>query len=74
MEMKNQPCPEEWMLVESETYTFCEVLREIYKMTDDEEIRIKLRIAVSMVKELAYRLRRHEPKYLETLYDKKGDK
>jgi hypothetical protein len=69
--MKFEPCPEEWMLAESKVYTFCEVLREIYKMTDDQEIKTKLRIAVSMVKEMAYRLRNHEPKYLESMYGQK---
>lgn len=41
-------------------YTPCEVLRQIYAMTDDPEIKMKVRIASTMAKSMASRLTKHE--------------
>jgi hypothetical protein len=37
-------------------YTICQFLRDIYHMTDDEEIRMKCRIGVTMTKAMNQRL------------------
>jgi hypothetical protein len=37
--------------------TICQVLREIYHMTEDEVIRYKCRVAVTMAKRMAGKLR-----------------
>jgi hypothetical protein len=42
--------------------TPCEVLRQVYAMTDNPEIRMKLRIATSMCKSMATRLTTYEGK------------
>jgi len=41
-------------------YTVCEILREIYRATDDPEIQLKCRMAVSMSKKMAVRISHYE--------------
>jgi len=50
------PCPEEWILLESPKWTICQSLYEIYKLTTDPKAKILIRIAVTMAKKMSDRL------------------
>lgn len=43
--------------------TICNTLREIYRMTDDSEIRLKCRIAFSMGKAMSQKLAWYQENY-----------
>ncbi len=58
-----EPEVEERMTHISKRYTPCEVLRQIYGMTDDPEIRLKLRVATTMCKSMAERIRKYEGRW-----------
>ena len=57
-----EPVPEEKMLNEryKNHYTICETLREIYLMTEDEEIRYKCRLAMTMAKKMQDKLKKYK--------------
>lgn len=56
-----EPCPIEWMgIVKDEPNTICHVLREIYRDTTDEKIRLKCRIAMAMAKKIVNKLREYK--------------
>jgi len=40
-------------------HTICQFLRDIYALTDDEEIRLKCRIGLSMTKSMHERLKKY---------------
>lgn len=50
--MSVEPCPEHWMSPPEEESDICTVLRAIYNATQDEEIRLKARIATTMAKKM----------------------
>lgn len=50
---KMKPIGEKYMFYSSKRYTLCQMLREIYQLTDDPEIRLKCRIASRMAKCMA---------------------
>lgn len=77
---KHEPVPAAKMLDRCEYYTPCEVLREIYSAVseapswvDKKEVMLKLRLVSAMAKAVTGRLYRHEPNYLEELFDKTKD-
>jgi hypothetical protein len=39
-------------------HTICQFLRDIYSMTDDEEVKLKARVAMSMAKSMHEKLKR----------------
>ena len=41
-------------------HSICETLREIYTSTDDEEIKLKCRLATSMAKAMQNRLKKYK--------------
>lgn len=41
-------------------HTICQVLRDIYQMTYDEEIRVKCRTAMAMAKKMHNRLKKYK--------------
>ena len=43
-------------------HTVCETLREIYKMTDNEEIKYKCRVAMAMTKKMHEKLKEYAQK------------
>lgn len=59
------PCPIEWMEKENPRYTICEILRDIYKATDDKKIKLKARIAMLMAKKMNDRLISYKDKMQE---------
>lgn len=46
-------------------FTICEKLREIYLLTDNEEIRLKCRIAMAMSKSMHERLKKYKQDTME---------
>ena len=55
------PCPEEWMTMENPQWSICQALREIWQRTDNPEIRIRTRIAVTMAKKMQRKLMKYDP-------------
>ena len=55
-----EPTKEKDMTFVSKHYTVCEVLREIYKETDSESIKMKCQIASTMAKSMAARITKYE--------------
>ena len=54
--MKHQPVPEADMEVVSPRYSICEVIRGIYKSTDDPKIKTECRIATAMAKAMSKKI------------------
>jgi hypothetical protein len=52
-EDRMKPINERYMIYSSKRYTICQMLREIYQLTDNPEIRLKCRIASRMSKCMA---------------------
>lgn len=50
---------------ENPRYTICEILRDIYKATDDKKIKLKARIAMLMAKKMNDRLISYKDKMQE---------
>jgi hypothetical protein len=50
------PCPISQMTTRGRPNTVCDVLRKIYSMTDNEEIKLLARIATTMTRKMDYRL------------------
>jgi hypothetical protein len=48
-----KPIDKKYMTFKGKIYTPCEVLREIYKLTDNPEIKLRCRIISRMVKVMA---------------------
>lgn len=51
-----EPCREELMMKHHMENTLCAVLREIYCLTDNEEVKYKARVAMTMAKKMDYQL------------------
>lgn len=54
-----EPVPEEEMARISFHYTVCEILREIYRATNDPEIKLKCRMASKLAKVMAGIITKH---------------
>lgn len=56
---KHQPVPEKTMDISNYEghHSICQTLRDIYHMTDNEDIKLKCRIAVSMAKSMQKKLK-----------------
>lgn len=67
---KHNPVNHEQMLWASPNFSICQVLREIYHSTEDEEIRYKCRLAVSMAKSMTARLELYKKDWHEGYWDK----
>ena len=55
-----EPAPEEHMNIISGRLTCCEILREIYRATDNPEIKMKCRVATTIAKSMAARITKYE--------------
>jgi hypothetical protein len=53
---KNEPYPIEQMSFRNPENTICELLRKTYKLTDNDQIRTNIRIAMTMAKKMGDRL------------------
>lgn len=56
----HEPCPEEDMRKKVRVNTICSVLRQIYRRTDDEEIRLMTRVATTMAKKMSNKLEQYK--------------
>ena len=66
-----EPAPE-WMMEKEgrgDGDTVCQVIREIYHLTGDEEIRMKCRVAVAMAKRMAGKLKWYKENKLFGILD-----
>ena len=66
---KHDPVPESWMMHKSPQCTVCQILRDIYRLTEDKEIRLKCRIATSMAKSMDKKLAENNHEYAKDFYD-----
>jgi hypothetical protein len=57
-----EPVPEEKMIRHGnpKTNSICQLLREIYWMTEDQEIKLKLREATAMAKAMYFKLKEYK--------------
>lgn len=69
---KYDPCPVEWMNAKNPRFTLCEVIREIYHITDDAKIKMLCRIATNMAKSMNHKLMEYNTKWQEQ-WDGKTD-
>lgn len=70
--IKHKPCD---MALIEKTYpewTICEMLRSIYRRTDDPETQVMIRIAVSMAKAMDSRLTFYSKTWQEGFWDPRG--
>ena len=63
---KVAPVPERKMLKDRYAghHTICEVLREIYLASNDEDIKLKTRVAMAMAKKMHNRLKTYKDQYI----------
>ena len=54
---KHKPISEKWMIRNVPEGTICQILRDIYFLSDNEDIKLKSRIAMSMAKSMAKKLK-----------------
>ncbi|HUT63435.1 MAG TPA: hypothetical protein VMZ04_05710 [Anaerolineae bacterium] len=58
--MAHEPFPEDKMNKINKADTICATLRDIYNLTDNEEIKILSRIATTMAKKMNAKLERYK--------------
>jgi hypothetical protein len=66
---KHKPVSRETMNWISPKYSICQTLREIYHKTEDDEIKYKCRIAVSMAKAMSKKLNELNPNWKSAFWD-----
>ena len=59
------------MLRNWDRYSLCQTLRETYRMTTDENIRLNLRIAMSMAKAMDRKLKEYNADWANDFWEKK---
>lgn len=55
----DDPCPEDHMLGKNTGRFICHVLRQIYQVTNDPEVRLRARIATTMARKMIVKLEEH---------------
>jgi hypothetical protein len=74
----HEPCSEEHMGLVWPEFTICQLMRNIYHLTDDEEIRLLCRIGQTMAKKMDAKLRQYKADWAEGFwpepYQAKGEK
>ena len=70
---RHEPIAESEMIVASPRNSICETLRGIYHSTEDPEIRLKLREAVSMAKAMSAKLSEKKPNWYWNFWDLNPD-
>jgi hypothetical protein len=66
---RHEPISEEAMKWVSQQHTICETLREAYHLIDNEEARLKLRIATSMAKSMTAKLSEYKRNWRNGFWD-----
>lgn len=67
---KHEPVSDDQMLWVSPNNSICQVLRDIYHSTEDEEIRLKCRVATAMAKSMTAKLEDYKKNWAEHFWDK----
>jgi hypothetical protein len=67
--MKHEPCAIYLMEKHYPEYTICEVLRKIYRATDNPHIEVLCRIAVTMAKKMSSKLDNYKAEWAEDFWD-----
>ena len=67
---KHEPIHEGFMLRKYPRNTLCQLARDTYKLTDDPQIKLNLRIMVSMGKAMVQKLREYNAKWDEDFWDR----
>lgn len=65
-EMEKEELSTEWEMDRTRYlghHTICQTLRDIYHMTDNEELKLKCRLAMSMAKAMNEKLKWYKEKY-----------
>lgn len=57
---KHEPIHEGFMLRKNRKFTICELLRQTYWASDDPQVKLNIRIAVSMAKSMTRKLRKYK--------------
>ncbi len=68
---KHEPVPKEAMRWQSSQHTICQVLRDIYFKTKDEDIKLKCRLATAMAKAMDKKLKEYNKDWREGFYDRR---
>jgi hypothetical protein len=68
---KHTPVPADTMNVESPVDSICEILRQIYHATDDENIKWKARLATAMAKSMDKKLMEYKVDWFHDYWDEK---
>jgi len=66
--MKHKPCRVELMNKKNPENTICETLRQAYHLIDNNEARVKLRIATTMAKRMERKLREYKRDWDKTFW------
>lgn len=67
--MKHEPCKLSLVYKKWPEYTICEVLRQIFRSTENDDIRIKARIAITMAKKMDRKLRKYKKNWDEGFWE-----
>jgi hypothetical protein len=73
MMRKHKPCNENYMDKTFPSYTICQQLRELYHMTQNPEIKMGLRVAVSMAKAMQKKLQLYDKQWQKDFWDANED-
>lgn len=66
---QHEPCSIEEMRHKVRVNTICSVLRQIYRRTDDEEIKLMARIATTMAKKMGAKLTEYKRHWDKGFWD-----
>ena len=66
---KHEPATENYMKKTFPVHTICQKLRELYHMTNDPEIKMGLRVAVSMSKAMQRKLKEYNTNWQKGFWD-----
>jgi len=58
-----EPFPEDKMGFKNKENTICELLRRTYELTDNKEVRLNIRIAMTMAKRMGEKLHTYRKMY-----------
>ena len=65
----HEPCPESDMNVKVRVNTICATIRQIYRKTDDPDIKLLCRIATTMAKKMSLKLESYKRNWDEGFWE-----
>jgi len=66
---KHNPVSVLYMKVNYPKHSICQLLRETYRMTDDENVKLNMRIAISMAKSMDRKLKEYSPNWTDGFWE-----